>query len=470
MNRLILVLLLCIFTTVVNAQYQSSSLLQHDDGLLPNYNATVPNYSIANSEFNANRFRLRGAGKTTSGMDRWYSHVFCIDTLNSTTVSSVVFPIWYDSTVRQRFSTGLGTINFLAVGEVVDPIYFNTFNDATLFDPATTMRVRPTDAYIVDSVNITAAYVKVPTRPDNIVDTLIFSVAVNNFDRVILRTDTNAKYAALANNTLAAGQDTLYLPRIQNADSIHRAAFPSTGVSVPQIIWKVPIDSSLRTEKTASNTFIVSDFTSAVPGGGLHVPAGSNYAVTCTFKSGDTWTANVDSVSSRHYFMPRTDQPLGNNGGSGTQMPYYWYDLNDHNMSQLMFSTRLNIWYPTKLIEGNNTITFSQEFHNIISHISCATCLPIDVSVANVKNAITDLGAYPVPAHDMVNIPFSLFVSSDITISLVNILGQTVRTQSLKNVSSGTASFKITDLCNGVYFYQIQAGVERVNGRIVISH
>ena len=464
MRKLFLLFVACGLASAVSAQNANQSVVfEQRSTKMPVVKQSVETYHFTTENLrNVKTINGGAAHKTTATTSRWYSHVFCIDTLNSTTVTSTLFPIWFDSTIRQRFSTGLDVVNFSSVGEVVDPVTYDTYNDPALFG-ATEMRVRATDAYTVDSVQVVGAYVKNTNRPVGVVDTLIFSVAIDDVYFLARKSSTNTTLAAVGNTYAPAGKDTCYMPWISDADSINRAAFSTNGPA--RIIFKKTLTDADRDTVSSTGSVTLNAFTFAVPGG-FNVPAGSAYSITCTFKSGDTWVKNVDTINGQHRFLVLTDQPLGAN----STMPYNWYDLNDRNMSQLLFSTDSSFYYPTMLVEGINSNSFSQEFHNINSHITCSSCQPIVLGVANVSNTITEQGAFPVPANASVHIPFVLNVTSDATVTLTNTLGQIVKVQNLKNITSGTATFNVADLSTGVYFYSIVAGDAKTTGRVVVAH
>ncbi|MEI8279321.1 MAG: T9SS type A sorting domain-containing protein [Bacteroidota bacterium] len=476
MKKLLLFLATGLVVTSTNAQTNQSVVLEQNMTVRHQVNTPASQYHANKSEavkkFQGNHQQDLAKG-TTAGSGFWFSHWLWADSLaGSGTVSSRLFPIWFDSTVTENFSSGLGTINFSAVGEVSNVSGFNYFGYSPLlaFGP-NTIKVTPTNAYTVDSVSILAAYVKNITRPTTVVDTLIFSAVVNTHYSYITQADAVTYAFALTPNDYAPGHDTLYWPRIFHADSVGRAAWNDAGFTT-QLKWKVPLTDAMRTPMdpvtgnvTLTNfTFPVSNGTTANPMP-LQVPAGKDYAVTCVFKSGDTWIHNVDTVDQHHHFLVLTDEP----NGAGTQMPYHWYDDNDRNMSQLLFSTDSAYWYPTNEIEAINGAQYSQEFHDISTFINCATCGVL--GVANVSNNITVNGAFPVPAVNTVNIPFSLATASNVTITLANTVGQVVKTLELGKVeATGKATFNVADLANGVYFYTISAGEQKVTNRFVVAH
>ncbi len=102
---------------------------------------------------------------------------------------------------------------------------------------------------------------------------------------------------------------------------------------------------------------------------------------------------------------------------------------------------------------------------------SAALGTPPNTSVGNV--AVTVGNAYPNPANTTFSIPVTATSSKNVSVSLSNMLGQVVKTQTLGNMGAGqtkTAVFNTSDIASGVYNYTVEANGERVNGRVVISH
>jgi len=126
----------------------------------------------------------KGAKKTFTG-GQYFSHFPFIDQLLGNAMSSgqtQLQPIWFDSTVRQRFSTGYGTINYSGAGANIDPISPIYSSDTDLVNQvyglgaANTMKITAADDYYIDSVYITGTYlIADSTRTTD--DSLIISVA-----------------------------------------------------------------------------------------------------------------------------------------------------------------------------------------------------------------------------------------------------------------------------------------------------
>lgn len=399
---------------------------------------------------------------TGPGGERWYDHFTLVNTYfvaNAFDNNSFVFPIWFDSTVRQRFSNGLLPVNYLSICQVIDPLTSQMFNDPSF---TSEIVVGNGNEYEVDSVMIRAAYVREKSQPANQVDTMILSVIPMDNITYYLRSATYPNISQYTTN------DTLWAQAPVNVDSVNRAAFPATNAIGGRAFWKVPLtaadgdtpDVNAGTVSVRSYVFPVED------GNGNYAPLtinkGERFAVTATFKSGGTWNQNVDSVTGLHRFMPIAAQAT-----QGGAMPYYYYDFTERTMSGLMFSTDTSQYSPSVFIETFNTNNFSREFLHVAAHVSCGDCEVL--SVAN-TGVITSVKAFPNPANNEVFVPFNLKANSNVNVTLTNTVGQTIGSQSFDNVNSGRATFNTANLANGIYFVTVDANGQRETTRVVVAH
>lgn len=407
-------------------------------------------------------------GKSTAGGSRWYDHMATVDIYNGGVMSTSLMPIWFDSTVLQNFTTGLSNINFISAAQIIDPIGYELFNDVNVFDP-NDIRVGNTDAYQVDSISVSCAYVKNLNRSQNIIDTLILSVSPSTFSYYWVTAATGDPDDQWANNYVQTAGDTVRGFTILNVDSVNRSSL-NAGV----VMWKVPMGDDMRQEDSSGfvdiQTFDFPVMVGGVPGV-CDIPAGRGIAITVTFKSGDVVpVANVDTFSEYHNFSLFEGEALG----AGTTMPYYYYSQGDRSMSNLMFSTDTTRYIPTIFIEGWNTTAFRQEFHGIAAHVVCGTCVTLSTpsSVANTNSSISQVVAYPNPANNEVNIAFTLGQSSKANVSVTNAVGQVMSNQTINAIAgqNNQTSVSTANMASGVYFYTIEANGQRTTNRFVVSH
>lgn len=400
---------------------------------------------------------------TGAGGDRWYDHFTLVNTYfvaNAFDNNSFVFPIWFDSTVLQRYSNGLLPVNYLSVCQVLDPITSQMFNDPSF---ANEIVVGPGNTYQVDSVMIRAAYVREKSQPANQVDTMILSVIPMDNITYFL---TLANYSKISQYTT---RDTLWAQAPVNVDSVNRAAFPATNAIGGRAFWKVPLTAADGdTPDNVNNTVTVRSFVFPVEDGNgnaapLTINKGERFAITATFKSGGTWNANVDSVTGLHRFMP-----IAAAASQGGVMPYYYYDYTERSMTGLMFSSNFSQYSPSVFIEVFNDNNFSREFVHMAGHVKCADCEVL--SVANTGSVITSVKAFPNPANNEVYVPFNLNAKANVNVTLTNTVGQVISTQAFNNANEGKATFNTSSLSNGIYFVTVEANGQRETTRVVVAH
>lgn len=409
----------------------------------------------------------RAANKGTGlGGDRWYDHFGIVDQFEGGALQNndYVFYIWQDSTVTQRFvdqSTQqpyYDRVNYSSVSQVIDPLTSELFNDPG-FAGQNIIQVKNFNSYTVDSVYIRGAYVLEPgasTQPD----TLIFSVIpMDNLTFFYTKSD----YPKITQ--YSANADTVWAMAPTNVDSIERAAFSPTSLQAtnPRVFWKVPLTQSMGDTQNANGTFATRTYTFPVPNGGLQVPAGSRFAITCTYKYAGNWQANVDSITMFNRFMPVTG-PVQQNAA----MPYYRETFNDRSMSGNMFSWVPSRYTPALGIEIFNENSFGSEFHAMGGHVVCNDCDYVGIN--DVASEIFSTAAYPNPATSTVNVPFSLNSTNNVTVTLTNAVGQVVRTQNFDNVTKGMASFDVASLSEGLYIYSVEVNGTRETGKVSVVH
>ncbi|MCK6641244.1 MAG: T9SS type A sorting domain-containing protein [Bacteroidia bacterium] len=86
------------------------------------------------------------------------------------------------------------------------------------------------------------------------------------------------------------------------------------------------------------------------------------------------------------------------------------------------------------------------------------------------NTSLFDVDVYPNPASDNVNINVQVEKQHDLTIRLINPLGQIVSEEIFRNSSGGTFMLDVADEAPGVYFAEIIAGNRRVMRKIMIQH
>ncbi|MEI6487637.1 MAG: T9SS type A sorting domain-containing protein [Bacteroidota bacterium] len=91
--------------------------------------------------------------------------------------------------------------------------------------------------------------------------------------------------------------------------------------------------------------------------------------------------------------------------------------------------------------------------------------------IQEIGNNVEYVNIYPNPVSDEATVSFSLTVSNDVTISLMNALGQVVKTDNLGKLASGLANYTIntSTFNNGLYFLNINVGGTTITKKVTIS-
>lgn len=87
------------------------------------------------------------------------------------------------------------------------------------------------------------------------------------------------------------------------------------------------------------------------------------------------------------------------------------------------------------------------------------------------QSDITLSNIYPNPANHNVNFVLKLDKSANVTVSVNNIVGQVVKTESIGRVNAGgnTLAFDVSDLTSGTYFCTIEIEKQKFSRKIVIT-
>ncbi len=431
-------------------------------------NQPVERYQIRNTDF-------RPSAKSSIAGGRWYNHSSVVDFLTGGSLMNfTLYPIWFDSTVLQNFTSGLGPINFISSAQVIDPIHFTLWNDPNVFDP-NIIAIKPESNYKVDSVSFSGAYVENPNRPANVVDTLIISVSpagsgTSNYPYYFANPTASAWVYNNGYTCQTCTDSTLKGFTVLDVDSINRASAVTGGVT-----WKVPLTDADREPDSAGFVTILNyTFPVEVNGvpGSVDIPAGKATVMTVTFKSGDIVVPNTDTVYEYHHLLLFSGEALG----AGAAMPYYHYQYRDRNSSNLMFYFDSANYFPSVFIEGWNQLSFRQEFHAMQAHIVCDDCPTVAeyAAVNNVNSAVTtDVAAYPNPAANEVTVSFSLNRDAGAKVFITNAIGQVLETQNVDHVianQNNKVKFSTAHLAAGVYFYTVEANGQRTTNRFAVAH
>ena len=402
--------------------------------------------------------------KTTAGGSRWYNQpesfgeytglISGTDPVNVFDAALFnTFIMWQDSAVTYTGPDGIGIgMEALSMAQTFHP-QSPLFNDINA-TPSSAGQIEVTNSrpYTIDSVSVLGFYNR---RYTDYVDTMIFTFVTET---------AGAKFAyfsyagdVFANHGVDSFAALLYDTSDYQVRPMEQIPYSAGGPSLTGVRFKVPLNDAVFADSFANGLHEIS----VAPG--LNMPAGRILSVSVTFQSGADYTFG-DTVTAYNYFAFISHETVA--GG------YLRHPDGDLNESHMLFkdTSGTNIGNGLGLYTPGMAYTapYSLETHNISWKVTCATCEP--VSVKDVTSTIKQVEAYPNPANTIVNVPFTITKASDVTVSLTNVIGQQVASQSFRNTTGGKAVFNTSSLPNGIYLYTVSANGEKLTKRIVVNN
>lgn len=119
--------------------------------------------------------------------------------------------------------------------------------------------------------------------------------------------------------------------------------------------------------------------------------------------------------------------------------------------------------YSNVLIKFRHTTDYENQMYVDDINITNTT----DIAEGTLHN---NINLFPNPTSGLVNVDVNMMNRDNLTISVKNAIGQTVSTVSENNTFGGLYTLDLTGEPNGVYFIEVQTGMEVITRRIVISH
>lgn len=428
------------------------------------------------SAFKAARAGRAGnlAAKTTAASPRWYSYADYFDRNETATSSSVAYfsqYLWNDTMAVMAYSGTSGTEwnhNRMVSMGIVSDLAFYGFNDVTYYDGA--MKIDPSDSYVIDSVRVTGFYGFNPAR--TVVDTLRISFAYaagTSKDQDVYLAKTGNP-VVLSRYGVAAG-DSMNTYRL-HYDTVANTA-GGTAIITKDILLDNTGSSPAWGDTLADGTYEAAIRLSA---SGVTIPAGYLVGASVSFISGDPSFSPHDTVFGStlgyKYNMFRPFCIFRGTAGSPAFANYSTLDRNNGVFKTLPDTSNgwggqyIPLWFWSSSGGGASTLQYPLiDFHVA----SCATCGTVTLGVNSVSGNAQP-APYPNPANDKLYVPFSLTTAGNVTITLTNMLGQVVATQTMGNATNGTATFNTALWADGVYTYTISTGDQRITGRVSIVH
>jgi hypothetical protein len=454
MKKLFLLLAAGSTALVASAQQNQSVMLNH---------RTVGEYPGVNNKQVTMAHASHTANKNTSGGSSWFS----FDNAHDYSIANDAFlPNVPDTILKVYAATPAFFWWCHGLGTSFDPtsLWFTSMWANGNLNPPSIV-VTKNDAYSIDSVEIAGYYRRYKTNlsaPDTL------------YVDFVAATGATGSGTTLAHwhGGLMAGQESF--------DTFVRAANPAydyinNTLAVTGMVRVTKILDAAAFIDTNDQGF--HDWVMPLPTA-LSVPAGGKVIAYTHFASTQTQAYNaapaptpVDLDSVNYWESLTWDLAVAPYQGALSPA-----DTNDFNVGLVATSDeRANTTHALHLSAGVVTLVptyfFSaptyvhDPYYNM--HLVCPTC---GLSGVNNLNNILNSNAYPNPATAEVYVPFNLNKSANVTVTLVNTLGQVVATQNMGNVVNGKATFNTAVLPAGVYFYNVIANGEHATGRVVVAH
>ena len=379
--------------------------------------------------------------------------------------NSSAMPIWQDSTILQRFSTGYGAINYSSCGAAINPKSY--FYNSSWYNGE--MHIDNNQPYTIDSIYLTGIYMHPGNKGAVAGDKIRISVVLSDPDDMSFWQYNGSAGTVKADYLDPVGTtDTVIRGAAPDADSVGRIGGYPGGA---RITWDYNLTNADTSSETPTQSYFYKRFGFAPPSP-INVAAGEIAAVSFTFISGDTWIANQDSVSfnngSKAHFRARFFEE-----SAGALMPYRNHsdrtDANNNtvgaewNNSCLMFSFAPDIYYPSILVEAFNTPAMSREHLDVDWVLSCTNCGP--VSTEDVVKELDNVKIYPNPASDVLNIQLDEVKTADVNVSVYSMTGKKLYSETVAKGSTQT-SVNIGDLAVGIYLCELEMNGEKSTVKI----
>lgn len=214
--------------------------------------------------------------------------------------------------------------------------------------------------------------------------------------------------------------------------------------------------------------------------------------VLCTDTYCDSVTVTSGTIPCQANFCWQRDSLLVN-GGPGiwmsgdiftfcdlstpVNMIQSWqWDMGDNGAGQYLQNTSSTSQMPVYEFDTNGVYNVCLTIITVGGQCTSTTCDSVDFSMMQGQTAVEEISAfdglklYPNPANDKITINLISITSGDLSIRLVNMMGQTLSYEDL-TIFSGAInhSLDISKIANGIYSVEVVLNGEQQHQRVVIS-
>ena len=444
--------------------------------------------------------RGHSGARTTASDTTWNGDWFdywAQNVSSSATGNAYYFNVYPDSNLYDPTSVSATDDGYMfchGLGMSFDPTddhyFLNAFTAPITDTPAIIQTTAFSTPYTIDTFLILGRYIR--NNPStSVVDTLVIDL-VSTYGSSIDSGAYKLRYNGSQNYYTWGLTENMSdtMPRVAVAD-----VMPNTFATFPNDCWdsiltnKVRITiplTNLTPADTTPGTGGDNDFQIPLAdptycsGGVLNVRGGDKVVAYAHFKSGVAYPLGTNITAANYYHLYAGDpqgastwpQQTPPNSATGYQGSY---------QSGLIVQNQNGYGFPTF---GGHNLPFSP--YDFVNPAGTTAPTPfgfevpfmafhlkwvqsISLAVKNVET-IKSVTASPNPANDVVSIAFNLANATDVSVTLTNMLGQTVATEIRNNTVNGKVEFNTSSLADGVYIYSFNANGERSTGRVVVAH
>jgi thiol-disulfide isomerase/thioredoxin len=149
---------------------------------------------------------------------------------------------------------------------------------------------------------------------------------------------------------------------------------------------------------------------------------------------------------------------------------YLWDDYGD-GLIQFIANNLIGTVGYLKIVDNNNKVLYNLGNYEPFGELKRSFERGSVVSVQTIDN-LNNLSLYPSPANETLTLDFSLSTAKELTISVVNILGKTLKTLPKRLYTEGGNVVQINtgNFENGVYFIHLKENSALVVQKFIIQH
>lgn len=367
-----------------------------------------------------------------------------------------VVPMLQDTVATINFSNGVGRPQFFGFAQVFDFTDLNwVYSYENLFDEETGMPIpvpalSETSTYSIDSMCCYVAYARGTNVPDDVVDTLVMTIAALNDDGFPYYTISAQDGPMFVQAELAYDLNTYTIPSQYTSSSSGESFMYDNYYTV-----KVPLtvaDNCMNPDSTLNIVRV------AMPVEGFDNLTTKNVAVSYTFISASPRTLDtqydVDCNTLRGWYLVDPREGYDINGSPAS--------MEDYNTSMCVME--YSIADPTFFLYGNyvsNAIWSGGLMRPGIGvHVTCDDCAWVNIEDVEEN----DMVVRPNPATEAFTVDFAQ--DAPATVQLFNLVGQQVYSA---EVNASNLSVNVSEFNPGVYMLRVAQDGKVYTSKVIVK-